>query len=107
MSRARVLLELKRFQQEHPEGCTVTRLNQRLGWSSNETERTVDDLVESGMVFGDYAPPWVVTHIKGMILPKSGGYLLKVSPWGDEFLKHWDELTKLSKAQDHQYTEVF
>jgi hypothetical protein len=57
------------------------------------------------MVYGDYASHWVVSHIKSSKLPKTGGYLLKVSPWGDEFLKHWEELNKLSTATDHQYSE--
>jgi hypothetical protein len=57
------------------------------------------------MVYGDYLSPWVQDHIKGSILPESGGYLLKVSPWGDAFLKHWEELEKLSTARDHHYSE--
>ena len=105
-SRAKMLLTLKELQQQYPDGCTVTRLSQKLGWRNRETQRTVDDLVESGMIYGDYASEWVLTHLKGTILPKSGGYLLKVSPWGDEFLSHWNQLTKLSEARDHQYTEV-
>jgi DNA-binding IclR family transcriptional regulator len=104
-ARAKVLLELKEFQQQHPEGCTVTRLSLRLGWRKKETERTVDDLVESGMVYGDYVSPWVLTHPKGSKLVTSGD-LIKVSPWGDEFLRRWDELTKLAEARDHHYSEM-
>jgi hypothetical protein len=58
------------------------------------------------MVYGDYVSPWTKNHIKSSILPESGGYLLKVSPWGDEFLKHWEELEKLSIARNHHYSEI-
>jgi hypothetical protein len=33
-------------------------------------------------------------------------HLLKVSPRGDEFPKHWEELTKLSTALDNHYSEL-
>jgi len=105
-ARAKVMLELKTFQQSHPEGCALTRLNQRLGWNTNYTARVIDDLVSSGMVYGDYVSEWARTHHKSSTLSKSGDYLLKVSPWGDEFLKHWEELEKLSKARDHHYSEL-
>lgn len=105
LSRAILLLELKSFQQEHPDGCTVTRLNQRLRWRSTDTQKIVGDLVDTGMIYGDYLSEWTRTHLKGTVIPKSGGYLLKVSPWGDQFLKHWEELNKLSTATDHSYSE--
>ena len=73
---------------------------------STDTQKIVDDLDESGMVHGDRVSPWVKAHLKGSILIKSGGYLLKVSPWGDEFLKHWEELNKLSAATNHHYSEL-
>lgn len=90
------MLELKRFQQQNPDGCTVTRLSQLLNWRGTDTNTIVDDLVQSGMVYGDYLTPWVRTHPSGSKIPKTGNYLVKVSPWGDEFLKHWEELDKLS-----------
>jgi hypothetical protein len=96
---------MKRFQQLHPEGCITTRLNQRLGWQSKDTMGVIDDLDLSGMICGDCVSSWAQSHIKGR-LPKSGGYLLKVSPWGDEFLSHWEELNKLSKARNHHYSEL-
>jgi len=102
-ARARALLELRAFQQLHPEGCTLTRLNQRLGWKTKDTTRVVDDLVSSEMVYGEYVSDWARTHEKSSILSMSGGYLLTVSHWGDEFLKHWDELDRLSTARDHHY----
>ncbi|MBI3859553.1 MAG: hypothetical protein HY296_04860 [Thaumarchaeota archaeon] len=106
-ARVTVILALRAYQHEHPDGCTLTRLNQRLGWRTKETTKTINDLVQSGMVYGDYLTPWVLTHPNPKHrLFKSGGYLLKVSPWGDEFLKHWEELNKLGTARDHHYSEL-
>ena len=105
-SRARAVLKLKTLQQIHPEGCTVTRLAQKLGWRNKETEETVEDLVQSGMIYGDYVSQWARTHLKGSKLPRSGAYLLKVSPYGDEFLRLWNELTRMAESRDHHYSEM-
>ncbi len=68
--------------------------------------RMIDDLVSSGIIYGDYVFPWARLHTKEGKLTKSGGHLPKVSPWGDEFLKHWDELNRLSTARDHHHSEI-
>jgi hypothetical protein len=86
-------------------GCTAARLRQKLSWRKKETDEVIDDLVSSGMVYGDYLSPWVTSHHKGSSVAGMP-YLLKVSPWGDEFLNHWEELDKLSTATDHHYSEL-
>jgi hypothetical protein len=104
-ARAKVLLKLKAYQQEHPDGGTITTLRHLLGWKEKDTKKIVDDLVETAMIYGDYLSPWIRTHRRKdskVLAP----YLLKVSPWGDEFLEHWEELTKLATATDHYYSEA-
>ncbi len=105
-ARAKLMTELNQYQLLHPEGCTTTRLARNLGWSNDEAQKTVDDLAESGMVYGDYVSEWAKSHLKSAVLGKGGGYLLKVSPWGKEFLEHWDELGKLSVSRNHHYSEA-
>lgn len=80
-------------------------LRQKLSWRKRETDEVIDNLVSSGMVYGDYLSPWVTSHHKGSSVAGMP-YLLKVSPWGNEFLKHWEELNKLATARDHHYSEL-
>ena len=58
------------------------------------------------MVYGDYLSPWSSSHIKPHKLTENMGYLLKVSPWGDQFLEHWKAITELAAARDHHYSEI-
>jgi hypothetical protein len=84
-ARAKLMQELKELHTKSPDGSAVTRLSQGLGWKSTDTQKVVDDLVMSGMVYWDYLSPWALTHPnrpKTKLL-KSGTYLLKVSPWGE------------------------
>ncbi len=79
-ARVRVMLELKKYQESDPRGCTATRLRQRLSWRKKETDKIIEDLVSSGMIYGDYLSSWVTSHHKGHSVAGLP-YLLKVSPW--------------------------